>query len=96
MKNFLRALRHALPYRQRLALSIFCALCAAAFWACNFSSIYPVLILLQYKQSPHDWLTKKIEENQKIPAPVQTKSARLDKQENRGKPENHRGLSASD
>src|SRR5579884_3094134 len=66
MKNFLRALRHALPYRQRLALSIFCALCAAAFWACNFSSIYPVLILLQYKQSPHDWLNKKIEENQKI------------------------------
>ncbi len=71
MKNFLRALRHALPYRRRLALSIFCALCAAAFWACNFSSIYPVLILLQYKQSPHDWLNKKIEENQKIIADFQ-------------------------
>ncbi len=71
MKNFLRALRHALPYRQRLALSIFCALCAAAFWACNFSSIYPVLILLQYKQSPHDWISKKIEENQKIVAEYQ-------------------------
>jgi subfamily B ATP-binding cassette protein MsbA len=52
-------------------LSIFCALCAAAFWACNFSSIYPVLILLQYKQSPHDWIHKKIEENQRIVAEYQ-------------------------
>jgi subfamily B ATP-binding cassette protein MsbA len=81
MKNFLRALRHALPYRQRLALSIFCALCAAAFWACNFSSIYPVLILLQYKQTPHDWISKKIEENDKIVAEyqhhIQTKNTEL-------------------
>jgi ATP-binding cassette subfamily B protein/subfamily B ATP-binding cassette protein MsbA len=81
MKNFLRALRHALPYRQRLVLSIFCALCAAAFWACNFSSIYPVLILLQYKQSPHDWIDKKIEENDKIVAEyqrhIETKNAEL-------------------
>src|SRR5579885_3482097 len=65
MKNFLRALRHALPYRRRLALSIFCAICAAAFWGANLSSIYPLLILLQYKQSPHDWINKKIEEVQK-------------------------------
>ncbi|HEY7327249.1 MAG TPA: ABC transporter ATP-binding protein [Gemmataceae bacterium] len=82
MKNFLRALRHALPYRQRLALSILCALCAAAFWACNFSSIYPVLILLQYKQTPHDWLNTKIEENQKVIADyqhqIEVKNAELD------------------
>jgi ATP-binding cassette, subfamily B, bacterial MsbA len=71
MKNFLRALRHALPYRQRLALSIFCALCAACFWACNFSSIYPVLILLQDKQTPHDWVNEKIQEKQKIVAEYQ-------------------------
>ncbi len=65
MKNFLRALRHALPYRRRLGLSIFCAVCAAAFWGGNFSSIYPVLILLQYKQSPHEWVDKGITEIQK-------------------------------
>src|SRR5579875_1292878 len=65
MKNFLRALRHAWPYRRRLVLSIFCAICAAAFWGANLSSIYPLLILLQYKQSPHDWINKQIEEAQK-------------------------------
>src|SRR5579875_2768842 len=65
MKNFLRALRHAWPYRRRLVLSIFCAICAAAFWGANLSSIYPLLILLQYKQTPHDWINKEIEEAQK-------------------------------
>jgi subfamily B ATP-binding cassette protein MsbA len=64
MKNFLRALRHALPYRQRLILSIFCAICAAIFWGANFSSIYPVLKLLQDEQSPHDWVDKRIGEIQ--------------------------------
>ncbi len=65
MKNFLRALRHALPYRPRLVLSIVCALCAAAFWALTFSSIYPVLKLLQDKQTPHEWVNNSIEEMQK-------------------------------
>ncbi len=65
MKNFLRALRHALPYRRRLVVSIVCALCAAVFWGANFSSIYPVLKLLQEKQSPHEWVDKQIEDLQR-------------------------------
>ena len=85
MKNFLRALRHALPYRRRLALSIFCAICAAAFWGANLSSIYPLLILLQYKQSPHDWINKKIEEVQKDVGDyqryIELKNAELEKRE---------------
>src|SRR5579884_4297589 len=85
MKNFLRALRHALPYRRRLALSIFCAICAAAFWGANLSSIYPLLILLQYKQSPHDWINKKIEEVQKdvgdYQRHIEMKNAELEKRE---------------
>jgi ATP-binding cassette subfamily B protein/subfamily B ATP-binding cassette protein MsbA len=56
MKNFLRALRHALPYRRRLALSIFCALCAAVLWGLIFNSIYPVLTLLHHDQSPQQWV----------------------------------------
>jgi subfamily B ATP-binding cassette protein MsbA len=71
MKNFLRALRHALPYRRRLVLSIICAFCAAAFWGGNFSSIYPVLTLLQYKQSPHEWINKIIAKFQKEVAEYQ-------------------------
>jgi ATP-binding cassette subfamily B protein/subfamily B ATP-binding cassette protein MsbA len=65
MKNFLRALRHAFPYRRRLALSIFCALCAAILWGGNFTSIYPVLKLLNTQQSPHAWVDEQIEEIQK-------------------------------
>src|SRR6185437_10337832 len=65
MKNFLRALRHAMPYRRRLVLSIICALCAAVLWGANFSSIYPVLKLLHTNQSPHDWVNERITEIEK-------------------------------
>jgi ATP-binding cassette subfamily B protein/subfamily B ATP-binding cassette protein MsbA len=54
MRNFLRALRHILPYRGRLLLSIFCALVAAVLWGLNFTSIYPVLQLLHTGKSPHE------------------------------------------
>jgi ATP-binding cassette, subfamily B, bacterial MsbA len=54
MRNFLRALRHAWPYRRRLAVSVFCALCAAALWGLNFTSIYPILRLLNTGQSLHE------------------------------------------
>src|SRR5580698_9057009 len=60
MKNFLRALRHALPYRRRLAMSIVCAICAAILWGLNFTSIYPVLKLLHTGQSPQQWIAEHI------------------------------------
>lgn len=60
MKNFLRALRHAWPYRRRLAVSIFCAVCAAVLWGLNFTSIYPVLKLLHTGQSPQQWVEARI------------------------------------
>jgi ATP-binding cassette, subfamily B, bacterial MsbA len=60
MKNFLRALRHALPYRRRLGMSIFCAVCAAILWGLNFTSIYPVLKLLHTGQSPQQWIAEHI------------------------------------
>jgi ATP-binding cassette subfamily B protein/subfamily B ATP-binding cassette protein MsbA len=60
MKNFLRALRHALPYRRRLLASLACALCAAVLWGLNFTSIYPVLKLLHTEQSPHQWVDEQI------------------------------------
>src|SRR5215469_3292289 len=73
MKNFLRALRHALPYRRRLILSIVCALLAAVLWGANFTSIYPVLTILNKGQSPQQWVDeriakyeKDIDDNQKV------------------------------
>src|SRR6516162_7580221 len=65
MKNFLRALRHALPYRRRIIISITAALFAAVFWGLNFTSIYPVLKLLKTEQSPHHWINDQITQVQK-------------------------------
>jgi ATP-binding cassette subfamily B protein/subfamily B ATP-binding cassette protein MsbA len=65
MKNFLRALRHALPYRRRLVLSALAALFAAVFWGANFTAIYPVLELLKTEQSPHQWIDDQIAACQK-------------------------------
>jgi subfamily B ATP-binding cassette protein MsbA len=46
MRNFVRALRYAWPYRVRLTVSIVCALFAATFWGLNFTAIYPVLKII--------------------------------------------------
>jgi ATP-binding cassette subfamily B protein/subfamily B ATP-binding cassette protein MsbA len=60
MKNFVRALRHAWPYRRRLFLSVICALLAAILWGLNFTSIYPVLKLLHTGKSPRTWVDEHI------------------------------------
>ncbi len=60
MKNFLRALRHALPYRRRLVLSVCCAFAAAVLWGLNFTSVYPVLRLLHTGTGPREWIAKHI------------------------------------
>jgi ATP-binding cassette subfamily B protein/subfamily B ATP-binding cassette protein MsbA len=46
MRNFVRALRFAWPYRGRLFFSILCALLAAALWSLTFTAIYPVQKIL--------------------------------------------------
>jgi ATP-binding cassette, subfamily B, bacterial MsbA len=51
MKNFLRALRFALPYRSRLILSLICALFAAVFWSVTFTAIDPILRILRHEKS---------------------------------------------
>lgn len=61
MKNFLRALRCAWPYRRRLILSIVCAMFAAIFWGLTLGAIYPVLQGLGNHQSLHDWVGKRID-----------------------------------
>src|ERR1700688_4416635 len=64
MNNFLRAMRHAWPYRGRFLLSIACAAFAAMLWGLNFTSIYPVLKLLNNKDTPHQWVDGCIDEVQ--------------------------------
>jgi ATP-binding cassette subfamily B protein/subfamily B ATP-binding cassette protein MsbA len=80
MKNFLRALRYAWPYRKRLIVSVVCALIAAAFWGGNFLSIYPVLKILIEEESPQAWVEKRIEETQKHILVLQADLAKIDRE----------------
>jgi len=85
MKNFLRALRYALPYRKRLILSIFCALVAAVFWGLNFTAIYPVLKLLTTEQTLHVWIDSCIAQQQELIDGLQKKLDRFSDEEERVK-----------
>jgi ATP-binding cassette subfamily B protein/subfamily B ATP-binding cassette protein MsbA len=78
MKNFVRALRHALPYRRRLLCSCVAALFAAVLWGLNFTSIYPVLKLLHTGKSLHTWIDDSIASTQKD---VETWQARVAERE---------------
>src|SRR5262245_44301072 len=64
MRNFVRALRHAWPYRGRLAISALCALFAAILWGGNFTTIYPVLTVLTTNKTLHQWIDGRIKKTQ--------------------------------
>ncbi len=65
MKNFLRALRCAWPYRGRLFLSVFCALFAAILWGVSFTAISPVLHLIDDRQNLQTWAHLQTKETEK-------------------------------
>jgi ATP-binding cassette, subfamily B, bacterial MsbA len=60
MKNFLRALRCAWPYRGRLLVSLACAILAGVLWGLNFSIIAPVLALLEHNTNLQSWINGKV------------------------------------
>jgi ATP-binding cassette subfamily B protein/subfamily B ATP-binding cassette protein MsbA len=62
MKNFLRALRCSWPYRWRLAVSLICALVAAILWGGIFTSISPILHILDKKQNLQQWAQASIKD----------------------------------
>src|SRR5689334_5364451 len=61
MKDFLRALRFALPYRWRFTASVVCALLAAFCWSINFTAIYPVLKIFGSDQNLQEWVNSAID-----------------------------------
>jgi ATP-binding cassette subfamily B protein/subfamily B ATP-binding cassette protein MsbA len=65
MKNFLRALRAAWPYRGRLLLSVVCAVLAAIFWSLNLTAIGPVLQILGKDKNLQTWASDSINDTQK-------------------------------
>jgi ATP-binding cassette subfamily B protein/subfamily B ATP-binding cassette protein MsbA len=61
MKNFVRSLRFAWPYRGRLILSVVCALVVALLWGGNFTAIYPLLKILGTDKNLHQWIDQEID-----------------------------------
>jgi len=81
MKNFLRALRYAWPYRIRLGLSIVCAFIAAMLWGGTFTAISPSLGVLLKKQNLADWTQAQIDRCNKDIDDLDRLHARLKKEE---------------
>ncbi len=65
IKNFLRALRYAWPYRYRLGISFACALLAAGLWSLNFTALWPILKIFTTGQNLQTWVDVSIEKCQK-------------------------------
>src|SRR5216683_4354194 len=65
MKNFLRGLRCAWPYRGRLAMSFVCALIAAILWGSTFTAVSPVLRILVSKKNLQTWAEDRLSETEK-------------------------------
>ncbi len=84
MKNFLRGMRFAWPYRYRTGFSVICAVLAAAFWGINFTAIYPVLKIIGSGQNLQQWVDDSIKtvEKERI-NPLQIRVDKLTKDEAR-------------
>jgi ATP-binding cassette, subfamily B, bacterial MsbA len=82
MRNFVRALRHAWPYRGRLIVSVICAVLAAVLWGGNLTSIYPFLKLLHSERSPQQWVDEHIA---LVQQDIDALGLRIDEKENEKK-----------
>jgi subfamily B ATP-binding cassette protein MsbA len=88
MKNFLRALKYAWPYRGRLCLSLVCAFFAALLWGLTFTGVKPVLEILMERRSLATCADVKILELEKAIGDIKAEQDPLQKQadEERAKP----------
>jgi ATP-binding cassette subfamily B protein/subfamily B ATP-binding cassette protein MsbA len=79
MKNFIRGLRFAWPYRFRLGVSFVCALLAAGLWSLNFTAIYPILKIFGSGQNLQSWVDTAIDKCQREQVdPARAKKDALD------------------
>lgn len=60
MKNFLRLVRYAWPYRVRFFLSLVCAVFVALLWSANIGAVYPLLTILFNNQNCRRWVADQI------------------------------------
>ena len=64
MKNFIRLVKFAWPYRLRFGLSLGCAMMVAVLWFLNISAVYPLLQILFYHQNCQRWIGEQIAESE--------------------------------
>lgn len=87
MRNFLRALRFAWPYRGRLLASLVCALMVGILYGANLTAIYPVLTVLTSDANLQAWIDKKIlkkeEEINRLQELIDSRSNRIQVVESR-------------
>jgi ABC-type multidrug transport system fused ATPase/permease subunit len=60
MRNLLRVVRYAWPYRRRFAASVLAGLAVAILWAANLSTVYPVVSVLYYEKNLQQWIEQRI------------------------------------
>src|SRR6266704_752187 len=77
MRNFIRALRFAWPYRFRLATSLVFAVLAAALWSLNFTAIYPILKIFGSGDNLQTGVDKEIEKCEEQIVPLEKRMAEL-------------------
>ncbi len=78
MKNFVRLVRFAWPYRLRFGLSLGCALMVAVLWFANLSAVYPLLQILFYHQNCQTWILDRVGEDETAIASIQARLGELD------------------
>ncbi len=60
MKNFVRLVQFALPYKVRFGLSVVCAAMVAVLFFAELGTVYPLLHILFNSQDPQRWVSEKI------------------------------------
>ncbi len=60
MKNFVRLVKFALPYKVRFGLSVACAAMVAVLFFAELGTVYPLLHILFNSQDPQRWVSEKI------------------------------------
>src|SRR5262245_7254237 len=95
MQNFLRCLRACWPYRNRLALSLACAVLAAVFWSVNFLAIHPALKILGGAKSLPESVQADIDIERNAQRAALDKINRLQAEWQQAGPEQRREMEAS-
>ncbi len=79
MKNFIRLVKHAWPYRVRFGLSLGCAAMVAILWGANISAVYPLLNILFYSKNCQGWVAEQIDGLDRELAAVEARSEVLER-----------------